>query len=121
MHFISTVTLCVAMARTTARKSQSYVEEPMSESDGDEGECTGTLQLYWPREMILLIKTKLRELRNTCDPKTEMAYKHQLGDDLRAEREAALQCSHVLQVGDKIVGTIRPRTGNELGGRELLR
>ena len=31
-----------------------------------------------------------------------MAYKHQLGDDLRAEREAALQCSHVLQVGDKI-------------------
>ena len=52
--------------------------------------------------MILLIKTKLRELRDTCDRKTEREYKHQLGDDLRAEREAALQCSHVLQVGDKI-------------------
>ena len=174
--FISTVTLCVAMA--TARKSQSYEQERMSESDGDEGdevgdegdhnplpaldetvllaclsglkcfktptgdpdpkcadhpdwaptlakyvdklvkfqnehtvggqsrlferESTGPLQLYWPREMILLIKTKLREQRDTCDRKTEREYKHQLGDELRAQREAALRCVHALQVGDKI-------------------
>ena len=167
--FISTVTLCVAMV--TARKSQSYEQERMSESDGDEGEsvgdegdhnplpaldetvllacfsgleqfqehgaehpdwaatlakylkilvkfpnertvgeqarlfegkCNVSLQLYWPREMVLLIKKKLRELRDTCDRKTEREYKQRLGDELRAQRKTALLCVHALQVGDKI-------------------